>query len=60
MCWYVLTNGPIVEDGHTVGHDCAERISVLLCRSVHGSHDLVLRLDYDEDFKPRRPWWKLI
>jgi len=60
LCSYVLSNGPIIQDGHTVGHDADERISILLCRSAHGLQDLVLRLDYDEDFRPRRPWWKLI
>jgi hypothetical protein len=60
LCWYVLTNGAIVRDGHTVGHDADEHIAILLVRSAHGTQDLVLRLDYDEAFKPRRPWWKLI
>jgi len=60
LCSYVLSNGPIIHDGHTVGHDADERISILLCRSIHGLQELVLRLDYDEDFRPRRPWWKLI
>ena len=60
LCSYVLMHGPVIRDGHTVGHSEDERISILLCRSVHGLQDTVLRLDYDEDFKPRRPWWKLI
>jgi hypothetical protein len=60
LCWYVLTHGPIVRDGHTIGHDADEHIAILLVRSLYGTQDLVLRLDYDESFKPRRPWWKLI
>jgi hypothetical protein len=60
VCSYVLVNGPIIRNGHTVGQNCAERIRVILCRSAHGILDTVWRLDYDEDFRPARPWWKLI
>ncbi len=59
LCAYVIKDGAVIHDSDTVGHNRTERIPILLCRSAHGLHETVLRLDYENYIAPR-PWWKLI
>lgn len=55
---YVLENGPVIKDGHTVGEDANERIRVVYSDSSFGHEGQVMRLVY-EQASPAKPWWKL-
>lgn len=55
---YLLQNGPVIRDGHTVGQDVNERIRVVYSDSSFGNDRRVMRLQYEA--APKRPWWKLI
>lgn len=43
---YLLTNGPIIEDGNTIGEDEHERIKVVYSPSHFGHEGKVMRLKY--------------
>jgi len=51
---YVLENGPVIKDGHTVGADEHEKIQVTYCKSMYGQEGTVMRLDYQPVRKKRR------
>lgn len=54
---YVLENGPVIEDGHTVGNDANEHIRVRYANSTFGNKNQVMRLEFDK--KPSaKSWWK--
>jgi hypothetical protein len=44
---YLLENGPVIQDGHTVGGDENERIRVVHAKSAFGSEGMVMRLAYE-------------
>lgn len=44
---YVLENGPVIEDGHTIGEDENERIRVVYAPSAFGHDKQVMRLEYE-------------
>jgi hypothetical protein len=43
---YVIENGPVIEDGNTIGEDASERIKVNYGPSSFGNAGQVMRLDY--------------
>lgn len=51
---YVLTNGPVIKDGNTVGADANEKIQVKYGESRFGQDGEVMRLDYQPARKKRR------
>lgn len=55
---YLLQNGAVIRDGHTVGQDAKEKIRVAYSESSFGNTRRVMRLQYEA--APKRPWWKLI
>ena len=55
LCGYLLQNGPVIQDGHTVGQSAQEKIRVVLSPSSFGHKGQVMRLDYSGVGKP---WWK--
>lgn len=55
---YVIENGPVINDGDTVGEDANERIRVLHADSAFGHKTKVMRLVYEKS-SPAKPWWKL-
>jgi len=58
LALYLLENGPVIRDGHTVGQDENEKIRVVYSESAYGNARQVMRLQYEA--APKRPWWKLI
>lgn len=55
---YVVDNGPVINDGDTIGEDASERIRVVYSKSEFGHKEQVMRLEY-EKASPQKPWWKL-
>jgi hypothetical protein len=56
---YLLENGPVIRDGHTVGGTGAERIGVRYAESLFGDREQVMRLVFPTgEHAPKRPWWK--
>ena len=58
LCEYVLTNGPVIQDGDTIGEDANEKIRVVYGKSEYGHEQEVMQLVY-ETASPKKPWWKL-
>ncbi len=58
LCGYLLQNGPVIEDGHTVGHSADEKIRVVFSPSAFGHEGQVMRLDYSTA-EASKPWWKV-
>ena len=56
LCQYLLENGPVIRNGHTVGADAQEKIKVVYGKSAFGHEDAVMRLVYEPADK--KPWWK--
>jgi hypothetical protein len=54
---YVLTNGPVIKDGDTIGEDANEKIRVIHSDSAYGNKNKVMRLDYSSSSS--KPWWKV-
>jgi hypothetical protein len=54
---YVVTNGPVIRDGDTIGEDANERIRVVYADSAFGHKDKVMRLEYSPT-KAKKPWWR--
>ena len=46
LCNYVLENGPVINDGDTIGQDANERIRVVYAESAFGRDGKVMRLEY--------------
>jgi hypothetical protein len=57
LCGYLLANGPVIQDGHTVGQNESERIQVIYSPSSFGHEGRVMRLDYS-NADSGKPWWK--
>ncbi len=53
---YLLENGPVIQDGNTVGRDANERIHVTHTDSAFGHEGQVMRLDW-EPTKKRKSWF---
>ena len=53
---YLLENGPVVNNGDTIGEDAHERIQVIHAPSSFGHDGPVMRLDYTP-LKPRKSWF---
>ncbi|GAA4434946.1 DUF4261 domain-containing protein [Bremerella cremea] len=43
---YLIANGPVIGDGHTIGEDDDERIKITYCSSPFGHEHQVMRLDF--------------
>jgi uncharacterized protein (TIGR03067 family) len=52
LAYYLLENGPVVEDGDTIGEDEEERIKIVYGNSRLGHKDQVMRLDYQSAAPP--------
>lgn len=52
---YLLANGPVIEDGNTVGNSAEERILVRYGDSKFGYENKVMRLVYDDEPTPKKP-----
>lgn len=57
LALYLIENGSVIEDGHTVGSDAKEKIRVIYCKSHFGHEGQVMRLVYEETSNDK-PWWK--
>jgi Domain of unknown function (DUF4261) len=54
---YLIENGPVIRDGHTVGQDAQEKISVVISDSAFGHDKRVMRLQYEGSRE--KPWWQV-
>lgn len=54
---YLIENGPVIRDGHTVGHDASEKIHVVISDSAFGHDKRVMRLQYEAS--SAKPWWQV-
>lgn len=54
---YVIENGPVINDGDTVGQDRNERVRVIYSESAFGHENPVMRLVWETE-PASRPWWK--
>jgi hypothetical protein len=52
---YLVQNGPVIADGHSVGYDAEERIRVVYGSSGFGAEGQVMQLQYETP-KKRWPW----
>jgi len=57
LAGYIVENGPVINDGDTVGEDANERIRVLYSDSEFGHEGKVMRLVYERE-TPKKPWWR--
>ncbi len=53
---YLITNGPVIENGHTVGEDADEKITARFAKSPFGHEAEVMMLDYSTK-KKKRSWF---
>jgi hypothetical protein len=59
LAGYLLENGPVINDGDTVGEDENERIRVVYSNSAFGHEGRVMRLDYSAvQPQAKKKWWK--
>lgn len=56
LATYLLNNGPVIEDGHTLGHDAQEKITARFGESPFGHEGEVMHLDYSSK-KTKRRWF---
>lgn len=54
LCNYVLDNGPVINDGDTIGESADERIKVRHAKSLFGFEEEVMRLEYEPVKRRRR------
>ena len=54
LAGYLIENGPVIQDGHTVGQSSRERIRVRYAPSAFGREREVLRLEFEE---PKKSLW---
>lgn len=57
LAGYLIENGPVIKNGHTIGADEEERIRVVYAKSAFGHEGKVMRLEYG-DAASKKPWWK--
>jgi hypothetical protein len=55
LCEYVISNGPVINDGCTVGQDRHEKIRVVYGESDFGHENEVIKLVYEQE-SPELPW----
>ena len=55
---YLLDNGLVIQNGHTVGENESERITAIHTTSAFGTTNQVIRLDY-KGTTPAKPWWRI-
>lgn len=55
---YLIANGLVIQNGHTVGEDEHERIRVVYSKSSFGHENAVMRLEYESAKKKKKPFWK--
>jgi hypothetical protein len=53
---YLIENGLVIQNGHTVGEDENERIQVVYGRSSFGHENAVMRLEYEP--RKKKAFWK--
>lgn len=58
LCEFVLKNGPVINDGDTIGEDAHEKIRVVYGESEFGHEEEVMKLVYDTA-SPEKPWRNL-
>ena len=58
LSMYVLDNGPVLKNGHTVGESADEKIRIVYGASPFGHEGEVMQLEYRQA-APDKPWWKL-
>lgn len=59
LACYVLENGPVINDGDTIGSSASERIMVQFAESRFGNEGEVMQLVYDgAPSQSKKPWWK--
>lgn len=58
LAQYVVENGPVIKDSHTVGDTVHERVRVIYSPSVFGHREKVMRLDFGT-IAPKTPPPKL-
>ena len=56
LIMYLLENGPVIQDGDTIGQDANERITANYSESSFGHSDKVMRLDFASTGK-RKGWF---
>ncbi|MDM4768555.1 DUF4261 domain-containing protein [Pelomonas sp. SE-A7] len=54
---YLLENGPVIGDGHTIGESESEKIRVAHSHSAFGAKGTVMSLVYGPSAE-KKPWWK--
>ena len=54
---YVLENGPVINDGDTIGEDAHERIKVVYADSAFGQEGRVMRLEYEPAIAKKKRWF---
>ena len=57
LAGYLIENGPIIQDGNTIGQVANEKIRVVYSDSLFGYEEQVMRLVYERE-SPGKPWWK--
>lgn len=58
ICEYLVVNGPVIRNGHTIGEDENEKIRVVYGPSSFGHEGEIMRLVY-ESASAKKPWWKM-
>jgi len=53
---YLLKNGLVIQNGHTVGEDENEKIQVVYGKSSFGHENAVMRLEYQP--RQKKAFWK--
>jgi hypothetical protein len=56
LAGYLVANGLVIQNGHTIGHDEQERIRVVYGKSSFGYKTAVMKLKYEPVKK--KPFWK--
>ena len=57
LAGYLVENGPVINDGDTIGEDESEKIKVVFTKSNFGYKNEVMSLLYINEF-PVQPWWR--
>lgn len=55
LAYYLLENGPVIEDGNTIGEDENERIKIIYSDSKFGHEAQVMRLEYGSPASSKEP-----
>lgn len=62
---YLVVNGLVIKDGHTIGESAEEKIRVRYMESLYGHENQVMRLEYEPESgsdkaapTSKKAWWK--